>query len=262
MKLPHPKHIQAQAARDQATDAAQAFRDAEEDSNAHPRSMPKKATAVAAKARMEAALAHACQAEQEATQVPEDVQEPWFPVLVALHGDTPFAAKLRRSVGAAAATGCPRCGLLASKKCPNLDGTPGNVALKSTAYGGVVRNAQASIRDDSDPEPRKMKTIDDFTYCDNDGHFDKVAAASILIDDDLDELLATQAEQIEAEEVLWYQNTLRARLHALGEDSTTDERAAGVHACVCVCVVFLSLCCCWIGLSWYDVMVYIHAHRS
>lgn len=69
----------------------------------HPRSATKAAEAQKAAQDLEDAQA----AEEEeagalAAEVPQIIEESWYPLLVGLYWDTPFAAKIRRSVGAAA----------------------------------------------------------------------------------------------------------------------------------------------------------------
>lgn len=231
MKFPHPAHIASLHAASALSTSEVEAHSAVTIAAKHPRSKVKKEAADRATTRLEDAKRAARSAEEAARLAPALVQEHWYPVLVGLHGDTPFAAKLRRSVGAAAATGCPRCGLLASKKRPIEDGSPGDVTLKSTAYGGASCNAQACMPefDIANPADCKLHTEDNFTYSGPDGSFNRQAAESILFDDSLDEMLAACAERIDQEELQWYQAAVRNRLHALGPDASPERKEGGMH---------------------------------
>jgi len=158
-------------------------------------------------------------AEEAARFAPRFVREYWYPVLTGVFGDTPFAAKLRRSVGATAHTGCPRCNLLGSKRKPGLDGSPGEEKLKAVAFGGVSSNARAvrmtteeTTADDGAPVTTYTEEDVQFCFCDDSGKFNQVDAHAILIDDPLDELLASIAEDITEDHRRWYRATLQQKL--------------------------------------------------
>lgn len=167
-------------------------------------------------------------AAEAAQGVPPIQLEHWFPVLIGLHGDTPFAAKMRRSVGAAARTGCPRCMLMASKKKPNEDGSPGDIKLKATAYGAASCKAQRH-------HPRMLpigctlEKHDNFQYSADDGTFDKEAAALLFIDDELDDILSDTALLATEAEREKYMQGLNEGLAELGPNATVQARAQGMY---------------------------------
>lgn len=243
LDAPHPLHLEAEEKHAELLDADEAHTTCKSLADAHPGSQLKRQAAQAANERLQTATLADVAAREAAAAVPPTVQEQWYLVVVALHGDTPFAAKMRRTVGAAAFTGCPRCTLLASKSRPNEDGTPSSVSLKATAYGGVSRQAQYQkpVMEQAQPRLSKMTEQNEFTYEDQDGNFSKTAATDILIDDVLDELLAEAAERYTSEEQEWYTNTLRNRLQALGDNSTTAAKQAGT-AHITHCLLTTATC--------------------
>lgn len=218
-----------------------------EDAAAHPRSTTKASEAQQAAKLLADAKAAEVAAGALAAGEPLIIEEAWYPILVGLYGDTPFAAKIRRSVGAAAATGCPNCLLLASKKVPNEDGTPSDEVLKATAYGGVSEMAQCQEPqyNANGDKIQQFRTIDNFTYQTDDGKFDRVAAESLLITDELDELLADEADRITAEQRVWFRDTLHARLAALGNSTTDAAKRKGA----------------WAGGDWADCICRSHSRR-
>lgn len=226
---PHPAHDDWEHTIGVVHDAKAAHHAASAEAGNHPRSRAKAAAAEAACIRVTAAEQAEAAARETAAGVPLVVQESWFPILVGLYGDTPFAAKLRRSVGAAARTGCPSCLLLASKRVPNPDGTPSAEVLKATAYGGLCMPAQAQVPNIIGDKLDSFQTVDHFSYGTDDGDFDKGSAEQLLISDELDELMAEAAERITAEERAWYRRTLQAKLDAIGSSPTADARKKGMR---------------------------------
>lgn len=207
----------------------------------------KQAVAQAAAQHLEEARQAEAAARYAAAGEPVVIEESWYPILVGLYGDTPFAAKLRRSVGAAASTGCPNCLLLASKKAPNDDGTPSDQPLKATAYGGFYQNAQVQEPQITGTTLHSFTTRDEFSYQTDDNTFDRQAAEGACITDDLEELMAAAAESITTSQRAWFTRTLRAKLEALGTDATNSAKQKGMHRCMCNMHAHISPTC---NLSW------------
>lgn len=228
---PNPVHDTWERTIGSVHDATAAHAAALEDAANHPRSGRMAAAAQAAAQRLEAAREAEAEAGAMAADQPVVIQESWFPILVGLYGDTPFAAKLRRTVGAAACTGCPKCLLLASKKVPNEDGTPSVQPLKATAYGGFCDKAQVQEPQITGTTLNSFTTCNEFSYMTEDHTFDRQAAESAFITDDLDELMAAAAERITEDQRDWFRRTLRAKLGALGPNATASAKQKGVHVC-------------------------------
>lgn len=224
----HPLHAAADEAVAAVEEAKVRHGATLQDKEDHPRSAAKAAAEALAKTQLSAAEDAMKLAAEAAQGVPPIQLEHWFPVLIGLHGDTPFAAKMRRSVGAAARTGCPRCMLMASKKKPNEDGSPGDIKLKATAYGAASCKAQRH-------HPRMLPTgctlekHDNFQYSSDDGTFDKEAAALLFIDDELDDILSDTALLATEAEREKYMQGLNEGLAGLGPNATVQARAQGMY---------------------------------
>lgn len=208
-------------------DATAAHEAAAKDAANHPRSGVKAAMAAAAATALDDARHAEAAARATAESEPVVLEESWYPILVGLYGDTPFAAKLRRSVGTAARTGCPNCLLLASKRVPNEDGTPSEQTLKATAYGGFSCMAQVQEPQITRRSLNSFTTCDDFSYMTPNNTFDRQAAESAFITDDLDELMAEAAERITDDHRARYRRSLRAKLESLGPDATAAAKHKG-----------------------------------
>ena len=178
----HPLHLKAEQLRQETSTAATEHEAAAEEFRLHPRSKKKKQLALHARERFTKLRDAHEAAVQEAATVPETVQESWFPVLMTMHGDTPFMGKILHSCGVGCPTACPRCTLLGSKRVPTEDGSPGVENLKSTMYAGVSCPAQCQQPlPPNGVDPVLFTTQNEFTYATDDNKFDKDGAASILI---------------------------------------------------------------------------------
>lgn len=226
---PHPLHVAADEAEEALKSAEARFAAAAMILEQHPGSQ----AAVASEAQCRECLTAAQLARQQAvdatTGVLPMIMEHWFPVLQGLHGDTPFAAKLRRSVGIATPAGCPRCMLLGSKKQPNEDGSPGNVSIKATSYGGCGCKAQRHEPNLTADGKCDFFTHADFQYWADDGTFDKEAAELLLIDDELDDIIADAAIAATEEEMVKYVQAVNEGLAGLAPNASVQAKAKGVH---------------------------------
>ena len=237
--VPHQLHAAATDAQMKALDTEAYRSEAAKAAAAHPNSQHKRQALRDAETSAAQARGAADAAEEAARFAPRFVREYWYPVLTGVFGDTPFAAKLRRSVGATAHTGCPRCNLLGSKRKPGLDGSPGEEKLKAVAFGGVSSNARAvrmtteeTTADDGAPVTTYTEEDVQFCFCDDSGKFNQVDAHAILIDDPLDELLASIAEDITEDHRRWYRATLQQKLQAMRGDESAQQRSEGMTPAV------------------------------
>lgn len=234
--VPHRLHTAAAAAQRTVLEAEADRTEAAKAVAAHPTSQQKRQTLAHAEACAAVAREEAKTAQDAASYAPRFISEQWFPVLTGVFGDTPFAAKLRRSVGSTAHTGCPRCNLLGSKRKPETDGSPGEEKLKAVSFGGVACNARAikmttEQTTDAAGEPVTTYTEEEvkFCFCDDSGRFNQADAHAILIDDPLDEMLAAIAEDITEDHRRWYRVTLQQKVQALTGDESAQERSAGMR---------------------------------
>lgn len=226
-EAPHPLRVAAEQAGVAAANAEAVLKAARAAAEKKPRSEPLRQEVTEAVAQMKAAAEAQRAAEAAARDAPMTVSEEWYPVLMAIHGDTPFASKLRRSVGSAAFTGCPRCLLLASKSVPLEDGSPSEVGLKATSFGGAACMAQYQKIKEGNDTPVELETLSEFQYGAEDGTFDETAAKLLFIDDDLDDLLADAALATTEGQMLKYEQDIASGLGALGPNASSDARAAG-----------------------------------
>lgn len=224
---PHPFHVAANQAAEALKAAEAVHAAATIAKNADPDNDVASAQLLGAQTALDTASQAMHQAAEAASGVLPVVLEHWFPVLMALHGDTPFAAKLRHSVGIAAPAACPRCMLLASKRKPTEDGSPGDTVLNATSYGGCACKAERNAPIVPEAGPCSMSTHAGFEYSAEDGSFDKEAAKLLLIDDDRDELIAEAALVATEKEREIYVTELNNKLAALGPNATVQDKAKG-----------------------------------
>lgn len=197
--------------------------------------------ALTAAATAEAAAAAAKAAHEEAGLPMTDTSE-WFVVLHALFGDSPFAAKLRKTTAPTSFTACPGCLLLGTKKAPAEDGTPSDTKLQRVAFGGAVCNSLCQYPlwhytvdgngvATGDKELIDLGAASDFTYFAQgegvEGAFSEEAAAEIRVSSDLDKRLAALAACITAEEAQRMDNELLQKfpdLALLGDGGKARHR--------------------------------------
>lgn len=120
-----------------------------------------------------------------------------WPLLLSAAGDAPFAAKQMCACGHTAFGACPRCCLLGTRTAATADGADEGAGLTATAFGGAAHQAHVHRFDD---EGKWGAPNEDFIYAIGNGSFNKEAAASIAITDDMALQLGDLAERITTEE--------------------------------------------------------------